>query len=70
MYEVEFRSSKNPRQKETIDDVILAQENKNIIFSKANVGLLMVSKANFFYQRGIRNTNSNLILCQEVEKWH
>ena len=42
----------------------------DIIFSKANVAMLMVSKTNFFYQSGIRNTNSNLILCQEVEKWH
>ena len=71
---LKLKFSDNPRQKDTINDIILAQEKKIIviyrldfIFSKTHVTQLMVLKINFCH-RDIRSANSNLITCQEVEK--
>ena len=73
-YEVEIRFLDNTQQKENIDEIILAQENKvcdlqiRYHFSKTHVAHLMVSKINFC-QRDNRSANSNFIPCQKVEKW-
>ena len=73
-HEIEIRPSVNPRQKETIDDIVLAQENKfviyrlDIVFSETHVTQLTVLKTNFLCQRNIRGANSNIIPCQKVEK--
>ena len=53
-YEVEIRFSDNPRQKETIDDIIWLRRKKcviyrlDIIFSRTHVTQLMKSKINFY----------------------
>ena len=58
-YEVEIRFSDNPRQKETIDDIIWLRRKKcviyrlDIIFSRTHVTQLMKSKIKF-YQTDIR----------------
>ena len=73
--EVEIRPTDNPWQKETIDDIILPQEIKcviyrlDVIFSKIHLAQLMVLKINIFCQIDIRSANSNFIPCQKVEKW-
>ena len=71
---LKLKFSDNPRQKDTINDIILAQEKKmcviyrlDFIFSKTHVTQLMVLKINFCH-RDIRSANSNFITCQEVEK--
>ena len=74
-YEVEITFSDNPKKKETIHVIILAQENQvliyrlDIIFSKSQVAQLMVSQIIFFCQREFSSANSNFKPCQEVEKW-
>ena len=82
-YRVEIRLSDNPRQKDTIGDIIWRRRKKcviyrlDIFFSITHVVQLMVSKINLFCQRDIRRYPQrdigrkipNFIPCQEVEKW-
>ena len=58
-YEVEIRFSANPRQKDTLDQIIWFRRKKCVIyrldniFSITHAPQLMVSKVNFFCQRDI-----------------
>ena len=82
-YRVKIRFSDNPRQKDTICDIIWRRRKKcviyrlDIFFSITHVAQLKVSKINLFCQSDIRRYSQrdigrkipNFIPCQEIEKW-